>query len=165
MNIALATDHAGFEQLKSLQKYLEEQGHSCVNFGPAKMQPDDDYVDFIKPAAKAVASGQCQMGVVLGGSGQGEAIAANRVKGVRCAVYYGPAVPKGLVDIGGRISHDPLEILRLSRRHNNANMLSIGVRFVGQKDILTAVDIWLNTEFDEQEVRHVRRNVKLDEAN
>jgi ribose 5-phosphate isomerase B len=130
MTIALATDHAGFEQLKELQAYLESLGHECKNFGPKKLNPADDYPDFIGPAAKAVARGECQNGIILGGSGQGEAMAANKVRGVRCAVFYGSAVPKSVVDISGRISHDPYEIVRLTRLHNDANMLSLAASFV-----------------------------------
>src|SRR3989344_5716083 len=112
MDIALATDHAGFDQLKELQVYLESLGHSCRNFGPTSLQPDDDYNDFVSLAAKAVANSQCQRGVIMGGSGQGEAMAANRFKGVRCAVFYGTVIPRKVVDASGRVSHDPYEIIK-----------------------------------------------------
>ena len=164
MNIALATDHAGFEQLKELQIYLESEGHACKNFGPASLVPNDDYPDFIMPAAKAVASGECQMAIVLGGDGQGEAMAANRIKGVRCAVFYGPAVPRKVVDATGRISHDPYEIVRLSRLHNDANMLSLAARFVSLEDMKRVIKLWLETPFSQEE-RHRRRIAKLDGAN
>ena len=163
MIIALATDHAGFEQLKELQLYLESAGHVCKNFGPTSLVPDDDYPDFVVPAAKAVASGECQMGIILGGSGQGEAMAANRVKAVRCAVFYGPAVPRKVVDIAGRTSHDPYEIVRLSRTHNDANMLSLAARFVSLEDMKQVIKLWLDTPFSGEE-RHKRRIAKLDGA-
>ncbi len=161
MNIALATDHAGFEQLKELQARLESLGHGCKNFGPTKLDPADDYPDFITPAAKAVASGECERGIILGGSGQGEAMAANRIRGVRCAVFYGPAVPKGIVDAEGATSHDPYEIIRLSREHNDANMLSLAARFLSLNEMKQAVDLWLATPFSNEE-RHSRRIAKLD---
>ncbi|MEX2006926.1 MAG: RpiB/LacA/LacB family sugar-phosphate isomerase [Candidatus Saccharimonadales bacterium] len=160
--IALACDHAGFEQLKDLKIYLQSLGHSCQNFGPDKLNPNDDYPDFVVPAAKAVASGECQRGIIIGGSGQGEAMAANRLSGVRCAVFYGPATPRKVVDAGGRMSHDVYEIVKLSRSHNNANMLSLAARFVSTGDMKQVVRLWLETPFS-QEPRHIRRNAKLDE--
>ena len=164
MNIALATDHAGFEQLKDLRAYLESAGHICKNFGPGSLNPGDDYPDFIAPAAKAVASGECQMGIILGGSGEGEAMAANRFKGIRCAVFYGPAVPRKVIDAAGRISHDPYEVLRLSRQHNDANMLSLAARFVSLEDMKHVIKLWLETPFSNEE-RHKRRVAKLDRLN
>jgi len=90
MKIAIAADHAGFTLSAELKAYLVELGHSPVDFGPEKLDPKDDYPDFVLPAAKAVAGGLCERGVVIGGDGEGEAMAANRIKGVRCAVFYGP---------------------------------------------------------------------------
>jgi ribose 5-phosphate isomerase B len=162
MRIALATDHAGLDQLRELQEFLERAGHDCQNYGPVKLNPDDDYPDFIGPAAKAVADGQCEKGIILGGSGQGEAIAANRFNGVRCAVFYGPAVPRKVVDVTGRTSHDPYEIVKLSRHHNDANMLSLAARFVSLEDMKKVIKLWLETDF-EGEARHKRRIKKLDD--
>jgi ribose 5-phosphate isomerase B len=163
MKIALATDHAGLEQLRELQEFLEREGHECQNFGPTTLDPQDDYPDFMLPAAKSVATGENQMGIILGGSGQGEAMAANRIKGVRCAVFYGPAVAKKVVDGDGRTSHDPYEIVKLSRRHNNANMLSLAARFVSLEAMKKVIKLWLATDF-EGEARHARRIKKLDKA-
>ncbi len=163
MTIALATDHAGFEQLKELQKYLQSLGHQCHNFGPVSLRPDDDYPDYIFPAARVVASHGCERGIILGRSGQGEAMAANRLKGVRCAVYYGPAVARKTVDAKGRTSYDPLEIVRLSRTHNDSNMLSLGASFLSVEDIKDVVKLWLEISFSGDD-RHARRNKKLDEA-
>lgn len=162
MKIALTGDHAGFTHLKELAEYLESLGHEVHDFGPKKLSPDDDYPDFIVPAAKAVASGQCERGVVLGGSGQGEAMAANKVKGIRCAVFYGTAVPRRVVDVSGRVSHDPYEIVRLSRQHNDANMLSLAARFVALSDMKHVVKLWLETPFSKEE-HHRRRIKKIDE--
>ena len=161
MTIALATDHTGLEDLKQLQQFLETKGHSCKNFGPPSFKADDDYPDFIRPAAEAVAKGDCQMGVVIGGSGQGEAMVANRVKGVRCAVFYGPAVPLSTVDAKGHTAKDPYEIVILSRQHNNANMLSLAARFVTLDDMKKAVEAWLGADFSNVE-RHARRVNKID---
>ena len=162
MKIALASDHAGFSQLKGLQEYLESLGHEVSNFGPKKFDPDDDYPDFIVPAAMAVAGGECERGIILGGSGQGEAMAANKVRGVRCAVFYGPAVPRKVVDAEGRTSHNPYEIVKLTRQHNDANMLSFAARFVAMSDIKQVIKLWLETTFSNDD-RHRRRNHKLDE--
>ena len=90
MKIAVTTDHAGFEALKELKSYIDGLGHEVVDFGPKVFNADDDYPDFMFPAAQAVASGECDAAIILGGSGNGEAMAANRVKGVRAAVFYAP---------------------------------------------------------------------------
>lgn len=161
MRIALSTDHAGYEDLQKLNELLVAAGHVCVNFGPKQFDQADDYPDFIFPAARAVADGSCDMGIIYGGSGQGEAIVANRVKGVRCAVYYGPAVATKPIDATGQEAQDTYEILRLSRQHNNANMLSLGARFLSWSDVQKAVEIWLGTEFL-HEARHERRIGKID---
>lgn len=163
MKIALTTDHAGFEQLKQLQVFLEGEGHECRNYGPAVFEAADDYPDFIFPAAQAVGDGKYQYGIIMGGSGQGEAIAANRVKGVRCAVYYGPAAAHAPIDAEGATAQDEYEIVRLSRKHNDANVLSLGARFLSQADIEQVVRLWLETPFSEAE-RHLRRINKLDEG-
>lgn len=163
MKIALATDHAGFEQLRQLKEYLIGEGHECHDFGPQALDPADDYPDFIVPAARAVASGECEAGIILGGSGQGEAMAANRIKGVRCTLFYSPAVAKAAIDAEGHTSNDPYEILRLSRRHNHANVLSLSGRFLSVDEMKQAVEVWLSTPYDDAE-RHDRRVKKLDEV-
>ena len=163
MKIALASDHAGFEQMKEIAQYLESLGHEYKNFGPSRLNPDDDYPDYIFKAAHAVSSGEYERGIIIGGSGEGEAMAANRLKGVRCAVFYGPAVPRKVVDAAGRVSHDPYEIVRLSRMHNNSNMLSLAARFVALGDMKMVIKLWLETLFSE-ESRHIRRNKELDEG-
>ncbi len=161
MKIALTTDHTGFELLQQLKRYLESNGHECVDFGPTSFIADDDYPGLIKPAAIAVANGDCEMGVIMGGSGEGEAMAANRIKGVRCTVYYGPAIAVAPIDAEGTPAEDGFEILRLSRQHNNANILSLGARFLSQQDIEQAVDLWLSVPFGGIS-RHVRRTEQLD---
>lgn len=150
MKIAISTDHAGFEAAQRLQEFLTSKGYECVYFGPSAHDPADDYPDFIKPAAKAVSEGECEVGIVFGGSGQGEAIVANRFRGVRCGVYY-----------GSDNTSDGHEILRLNKQHNNANMLSLAARFLDQSEIEQAVSVWLDTPFSE-EAKHVRRVNKID---
>jgi ribose 5-phosphate isomerase B len=162
MKIAVTTDHAGFEVLRELKRFLISLGHECVDFGPKSLNVDDDYPDFMFPAAQAVAGGECERGIILGGSGQGEAMAANRVKGVRCALFYGPVVAKTAVDAEGTKSNDPYEIVKLSRQHNDANVLSLSGRFLSLEEMKQAVTTWLETPFSGIE-RHSRRIKKLDE--
>lgn len=161
MKIAVATDHAGYEAMKRLREWLESEGHECRDFGPQSLDPADDYPDFIFPAAKAVAAGEYEAGIIMGGSGQGEAMAANRVKGVRCTLFYAPARAKSAIDAEGHTSDDPYEILKLSRRHNHANVLSLSGRFLDFEEMKQAVQTWLSTPYDDSE-RHTRRVNKLD---
>ena len=163
MKIALTTDHTGIEAVKKLKEFLNSLGHECVEFGPQTFDAYDDYPDFMFPAARAVAAGECEAGIILGGSGQGEAMAANRVKGVRCAVFYGLAVAKAAIDVEGNQSDDPYEILRLSRQHNHANVLSLSARFLSLDEMKQAIEIWLGTPYSKEE-RHARRVQKLDNA-
>jgi ribose 5-phosphate isomerase B len=162
MKIAVTTDHAGFQALLELKAYLESLGHEVVDYGPASYNAEDDYPDFMFPAANAVANGECERGIILGGSGQGEAMAANRVKRVRCALFYGPVVAKVPVDAEGNMSDDPYEIVKLSRQHNDSNVLSLSGRFLTVEEMKTAVEIWLETSFSGIE-RHSRRIHKLDQ--
>ncbi|HSX45862.1 MAG TPA: RpiB/LacA/LacB family sugar-phosphate isomerase, partial [Candidatus Saccharimonadia bacterium] len=118
MKIAVTTDHAGFSALQQLKDWLQSLGHEIVDFGPGSLDASDDYPDFMFPAAQSVADGECEKGIILGGSGQGEAMAANRIKGVRAAVFYGPVVAKTAIDVAGNVSTDPYEIVKLARLHN-----------------------------------------------
>lgn len=163
MKIALSTDHAGFEDIQNLEVFLTKLGHECVNFGPKEFDAEDDYPDFIFPAAKAVANGECERGIIMGGSGQGEAIAANRVPGVRCALFYGPVAAKGAIDASGAKSADPYEIVKLSRAHNDSNMLSLAARFLSRDEMQQAIRIWLDAPGADAE-RHERRIRKLDHS-
>jgi len=144
VNIHLATDHAGFEHKEALKAHLSALGHSVVDHGDTEPVPEDDYPDFITPCAQAVAADPESMGIILGGSGEGEAMCANRIHGVRAVVYYG-----GNTDI-----------VKLSREHNNANILSIAARFVSIEETLSTVDLWLATPFSNDE-RHIRRLSKF----
>ena len=145
MRVVLATDHAGYEYKEALKKHLLGQGYEVKDFGTNSGE-SCDYPDFIFPAAKAVAADpQGTRGIIFGGSGQGEAMVANRVKGVRATVYYGSRP----------------EIIQLSREHNDANVLSIGARFVSIDETMKVVDQWLELPFSGEE-RHVRRIKKID---
>lgn len=141
MKLHLATDHAGFAHKEALKAYLLREGIEVMDHGATIFIEDDDYPDYIVPCAQAVAADpDNSMGVIFGGSGEGEAMAANRVAGVRAAVYYGGST----------------DILTLSREHNAANMLSLGARFLTLEECIEAVKFWLNTPFSNDE-RHLRR--------
>lgn len=161
MKIAVTTDHVGFEALIDLKTYIEALGHECIDFGPKTFNVGDDYPDYIYPAALAVANGDCEMGIILGGSGQGEAIVANRVKGVRCALFYGLAIAKEPIDAEGTMSQDPYEIVKLARQHNHSNVLSLSGRFLSIDEMKQAIKIWLETPISDAE-RHLRRINKID---
>lgn len=158
MKIYLGGDHGGFGYKEELKKYLSEVflGTEVVDKGAFSFDKDDDYPDFITPVAEAVAGDVGSFGIILGGSGQGEAMCANRVKGARAVVFYGEEMPEGEVDIKGRRSIDTFEIVKLARMHNNANILSIGVRFVSLDEAKFATELFLKTEFSNDE-RHIRR--------
>lgn len=159
--IYIASDHAGFELKEKIKSNLISQGHQVVDLGNDHYDRDDDYPDFICKVAQAVSQDSESKGIVLGGSGQGEAIAANRYDNVRCVVFYGLVTATDSTDVTGRTSTDPFEIIRLSREHNNANVLSLGARFLKEEDALRAVKLWLDTPFTREE-RHMRRINKID---
>jgi ribose 5-phosphate isomerase B len=142
MRIAIGSDHAGFRLKARILEHLAAGGHSVQDFGTSSTDPVD-YPLFIRPVAEAVACGAAERGIVLGGSGNGEAMVANRVKGVRCALCWSE------------------ESARLARAHNDANVLSLGERLVGAELALAIVDVWLATPFEGG--RHVRRVALIDE--
>lgn len=141
--IVLATDHAGFELKEYVKRFLIQKGYDIKDFGALEYDGLDDYPDFILPAAKYISEHKL-IGIIFGGSGQGEAMAANRIKGIRAAVFY----------------NGPDEIVELSRLHNNANILSIGARFVSDQEVEKVIELWLSTDFEEG--RHKKRINKLD---
>ncbi len=155
MKIYLGTDHAGYELKNSLKEYLSELGHEVVDKGPFEYDKEDDYPDFIFPVAEAVASDTGSFGVILGGSGQGEAMCANRVKGARAGVYYGGAGTQ--TDASGNV----IDMVVSLREHNNANILSIGARFLEAEKVKEVVLKFISTPFPGNE-RHFRRINKLD---
>ncbi|MDO8486759.1 MAG: RpiB/LacA/LacB family sugar-phosphate isomerase [Candidatus Curtissbacteria bacterium] len=160
MRIYIASDHAGFDLKKVLIEHLKSEGKEVEDCGAFQYDEADDYPDFIYPCAQKVANDTGSLGIVIGGSGQGEAMVANKAKGARAAVFYGVVMPQGAVDITGRTSEDPLEMLRLTREHNDANVLSLGVRFLTVDQAKEAVDAWIGAKFT-AEARHVRRIEKI----
>jgi len=141
MKIAVGSDHAGFRYKEKIKQLLDDLGHEVTDFGTHSEEPVD-YPLFIRPVAEAVADGQAERGVVLGGSGNGEAMAANRVKGVRCAVCWN------------------VLSAQLARQHNDANVISLGQRMMSEEQALEIVRVWLETEFEGG--RHLRRIQLLD---
>ena len=158
--IYIASDHAGFHLKRQLIQYLKVKGYEVEDCGAFEMDEADDYPDFIIPCAKKVAANPDSFGVVIGGSGQAEAIAANKVKGIRAALFYGPVKTQVAVDITGRKSSNPYEIVRLARLHNNANILSLSSRFQSVDDAKSALAMFLETEFEGG--RHERRIEKIE---
>jgi ribose 5-phosphate isomerase B len=138
--IILGSDHAGFGLKEAVKKFLIGLELEVDDVGADSLDPEDDYPKFILKAAKKVSETPGSKGIIFGGSGQGEAIVANKVQGIRAAVYY-----------GGK-----KEIVKLSRSHNDANVLSLGARFIGPKEAIDAVKLWLETPFSKEE-RHSRR--------
>jgi ribose 5-phosphate isomerase B len=141
--IAIASDHAGFEYKELLAGLLRDRGWEVRDFGTDSSEPVD-YPVYIRPAAEAVARGECARGIVLGGSGNGEAMVANRVPGVRCALCWN------------------VESARLARAHNDANMLSLGQRLISGEEAVAIMDTWLTTPFEGG--RHARRIALVDRA-
>jgi ribose 5-phosphate isomerase B len=141
--IYIASDHAGFELKRQIVEYLRAANREVEDCGPHQLDPEDDYPDYCYPCAVKVSQNPGSMGIVLGMSGNGEAIVANKAKGVRAALYYG--------------GHE--EIVKLSRQHNDANVLSIGAKFISQSEVQRAIDLFLETGFEGG--RHQRRIDKI----
>lgn len=161
MKIFLASDHAGFELKEKVKVFLQNGGHQVEDCGANSFEPNDDYPDFIAKAAQSVsADPENSRGIIFGGSGQAEAMTANKFKNVRCALFYAAVAPIGAADVSGRESSDPFEMIRLTIEHNNANMISIGARFINEDMAKKAVEMWLNERFSNED-RHVRRIEKI----
>jgi len=141
LKVSIGSDHAGFEYKEKIKTLLSSLGHEVLDFGTNSTQPVD-YPLFIRPAAEAVARGEAERGIVLGGSGNGEAIVANKVRGVRCALCWN------------------LETARLARQHNDSNVLSLGERMIPEDLALEIVKVWLATPFEGG--RHVRRIAEIE---
>lgn len=142
MKIAIGSDHAGFSYKEEIKHFLNGLGHQLTDFGTSSEEPVD-YPLFVRPAASSVARGEADRGIVLGGSGNGEAMVANRVRGIRCVVCWNT------------------ESARLARQHNDANMISLGLRMMSQGQALEIVRVWLETPFEGE--RHARRIEMIDE--
>lgn len=141
MRIAIGSDHAGFAYKEMIRRALSDQGHEVSDFGTNSEEPVD-YPIYIRPVAEAVAQGEYERGIVLGGSGNGEAMVANRVRGIRCAVCWNR------------------ESARLARAHNDSNIVSLGQRLISRDEALEIVRVWLETPFDGG--RHARRIAQID---
>jgi ribose 5-phosphate isomerase B len=147
MTIYLATDHAGFVLKEKIKTHLHNGGYAVVDCGAFEENPTDDYPAFISKAAEMVSKNPTEdRAIIFGGSGQGENMVADKFPHVRSAVYYGGS----------------LDIIRLSREHNDANVLSLGARFVSEEQAFEAVDLWLTTPFSKDE-RHVRRIAEIED--
>ncbi|HSX18983.1 MAG TPA: RpiB/LacA/LacB family sugar-phosphate isomerase [Candidatus Saccharimonadales bacterium] len=143
MKIYIAADHAGFYLKKDLIKYLEIKGYTVEDCGAFEMNEEDDYVEFCAECSRKVIADEGSLGIVIGGSGNGEAIVANKIKGIRAAVYN-----------GGKA-----EIAKLAKEHNNANVLSLGARFITPEEAKKAITLWLEADFEGG--RHQRRIEKI----
>ena len=142
MKIAIGSDHAGFQYKEAIKQYLQSAGHEVVDKGAYTLDPADDYPTFVGPAAKAVPAGEAERAIVLGGSGNGEAMVANHVSGIRCALCWNA------------------ETARLGRMHNDANCISIGERMVDLATALEIVRVWLETPFEGG--RHAARIAQIE---
>lgn len=158
--VFIASDHAGFALKKVLLERVRALGHDIEDLGAFGLDAEDDYPDFIAPLARRIGVEPETRGIIIGGSGQGEAMCANRIPGVRCAVFYGPKRVTEVLDSEGGNSEDGYDAVRLPRRHNDANVLSIGARFVSDDEATEAVRIFLDTPFL-QSPRHTRRLAKF----
>jgi ribose 5-phosphate isomerase B len=141
--IALGTDHAGYQLKEVIKAHLELNGYKVLDFGANSEEPVD-YPDFVRPAALSVAKGESDFGIVFGGSGNGEAMVANKVKGIRCGLCWNE------------------ESARLTKEHNDANVIALGGRMISEVDAVQIVDAWLQTEY--QGGRHQKRIDKLEMA-
>lgn len=146
--IYIGSDHAGYELKELLKTYLSSLNNEVEDCGAFTLDSEDDYPDFIQPVAEKVAQNPESFGIILGGSGQGEAMCANRTAGIRASVYYGGT----------------LDMIKVTREHNNANILSLGARFITEEEAKQAVSLFLTTKFSD-EPRHLRRITKLDSHN
>lgn len=143
MKIALGTDHAGFQLKETIKAHLEAKGIDVIDFG-TDSENSVDYPDFVRPAAECVAKGEADLGIVFGGSGNGEAIAANKVCGIRCGLCWNKWSAQA------------------TKEHNNANVIALGGRVVSSSEACEIVDTWLNAEFEGG--RHQRRIDKIEPA-
>lgn len=146
MNIYIGSDHAGYDLKEKLKVFLAKLNINTIDKGAFTFDENDDYPDFIIPVAEAVARDDNSLGIILGGSGQGEQISANKIDGIRAVEYYGGNT----------------EIVRLGREHNNANILSLGARFINEEEAKEAVKLFLETPFSYKE-SHMRRINKINQ--
>jgi len=155
MTIYLASDHAGFKLKEAVKKFLVNKKHEVKDLGALKYEDDDDYPDYVKLAAEKISKKPEDKAIIFGKSGQGEAIAANRYKNVHAIVYYGE--PAEALASG----NERMAIIKLSREHNDANVLSLGAGFLNEEQAIAAIELWLATPFSGEE-RHTRRIQKIE---
>lgn len=146
MKIYIGSDHAGYELKEKLKAYMQSLNIEVVDKGAFSLNNEDDYPDFIIPVAEAIVKETESFGIIIGGSGEGEQISANKIDGVRAIEFYG----------------GNLEIVKLGREHNNANILSLGARFITEDEAKNAILLFMNTPFTNDE-RHVRRIEKINQ--
>ena len=163
--VYFASDHAGFALKNALIEHVRTLGYDVEDMGAFMLDSNDDYPDFVTPLTQKVSEENARAvgaarGVIIGGSGQGEVMCANRVSGIRAAVFYGPRRVTEALDIEGGRSEDGYDAVRLPRMHNDANVLSIGARFVSGNEADEAVRIFLETPFSDSP-RHARRIAKF----
>lgn len=166
MKIYLASDHAGFEFKNHIKEFLGKKGYDVTDCGPFVFDKNDDYPDFVSKAAGAVSKDpENNIGILAANTGQAEAMLANKYKNVRCALFYAPATAIGTVDVTGRKSSNPLEIINLAREHNDANMLSLSGKFMDITTAEAAIELFLNTPFpgDERHKRRIEKIKKIEE--
>lgn len=155
--VFVGADHAGFGLKEKLIPYLKNLGYEVEDKGAFEYNEEDDYPDFVIPVAREVSKHPDKFkGLILGGSGQGEAMLANKFRDVRAAVYYGPGQCVA--------TENDVSIIKLSREHNDANILALGARFLTEEEMRNAVKEWLNTKF-KGETRHRRRITKMNRQN
>lgn len=153
MKIYIGTDHAGYVLKEKLVSFLKLQGHEVVDMGAFEYNEEDDYPDFVVPVAREISKNPNEAkGIILGGTGEGEAIAANRFPHVRAVVNYGEAI--AVVD-------NESNVVVRSREHNDSNILSLGARYFTEESMMNTVKLWLDTPFTKDE-RHIRRLAKID---
>lgn len=160
MKVFFAADHAGLRMKVALLESVAGMGYDVEDLGAFSLDSEDDYPDFVTPLAHHVASTPDSFGIVCAGSGQGEAMCANRNTDIRAAVFYAAITAGGALDKEGAHSEDGFDVVRLARKHNNANVLSVGARFVSIQDAQEAVRVFLTTRFS-NEPRHARRLAKF----
>lgn len=161
MKVYIATDHAGFLLKEIVKEFLLGEGYSVEDCGATSFEKFDDYPDFISVAAEKVSKNPYDRAIIFGGNGQGEAFTANKFPHVRAVVFYGPREAVGAVDVTGKKTSDPYEIVRLTREHTDANILSLAGRFLTDEEALKAVRIFLTTPFSKDD-RHVKRLEKVE---
>ena len=160
IKVYIASDHAGLTPKDEMKPFIEELGYEVIDCGPTVLNTSDDYPDYVQIVARAVSEKNDSKkirGIVIGGSGQGEAMSANRFPNVRCTLFYGPEPLMTASEVS-----DGLDIIRVSRDHNDANMLSLGARFLTETVAKEAVRIWLGVPFS-GDPRHVRRINKIEQ--